>query len=146
MRLLIWHCSSLSSRDIRKSNRPAGIGGLVAEAREQSFSEVLAVFVCVEQRDAEQTTGEAAQEISKLAEQLACNDIVLVPFAHLSAELMTESARALELLTALDQELAQASLQSILTSFGFHKEFELHFRAKGHPGAVAFRQLPSAPG
>jgi threonyl-tRNA synthetase len=146
MRLLIWHCSSLSSRDIRRSNRPAGIGALLADASEQSFSEVLAAFVCIERHDSEATTGEAAKEIGALAKQLACTHVVLVPFAHLSAELMTESTRALELLVALDGELARAELQSTLTSFGFHKEFELHFRAKGHPGAVAFRELPRSPG
>ncbi|HEX5712266.1 MAG TPA: threonyl-tRNA synthetase editing domain-containing protein [Solirubrobacterales bacterium] len=145
MKLLVWHCSHLSYRDRRPSNRPAGVGQLVADAVEESFVDVLVAFVCVEEGDTGEQTDGAVGEILKLSDQMKRREVVLVPFAHLSSCLMTDSATAQELLRGISSGLDGAGITTALTSFGYHKDFELHFAAKGHAAAVAFRDIPASP-
>jgi threonyl-tRNA synthetase len=141
MRLLMWHCTSLASRDIRRSTRPASIRRLLARPVRVKYSNVLAIFVCVEEGDSEATIPRAAQEVIKHSQLLKQDKIVVVPFAHLSSNIMTDSVRARELIIVLADELAGARLSVETNSFGFHKVFELHFKAKGHAGSVAFRDI-----
>lgn len=145
MKLLVWHCSYLSYRDRRPSNRPAGVERFVAEAVEEKFTDTLVAFVCVEKDDTEDSAAGAIEEILKLSDQMMRRDIVLVPFAHLSSQLMTDSGRAKEILEIISTGLDRAGLNTALTSFGFHKDFELHFAAMGHPAAVAFREIGASP-
>jgi threonyl-tRNA synthetase len=141
MKLLIWHCSKLASRDVRRSSRPRGISESVDAPRSESFVDVLAAFACVESGDDEQSVEAAAREIAKLGRQVHCRDVVIVPFAHLSRDLMTDSRRAAGMLERIAGELKRDGWQTAVNSFGYHKEFELHFVAKGHPGAVAYREV-----
>jgi threonyl-tRNA synthetase len=145
MKLLMWHCSFLESRDIRRSNRPRGIGRLLARPVRTRYKNVLAAFVCVEEEDDVTTVDAAKLEITRLSDQFKQRDVVIVPFAHLSSRLMRDSAQARELIIVLADELAGAGLTVQTNSFGFHKEFELHYKAKGHPGSVAFREIPRRP-
>lgn len=146
MKLLMWHCTTVSYRDVRRSSRPEGIGSLTSKPTTESFSDVLAAFVCVERGDTEQTAAAGAWEVQQLGEQIACTDVVIVPFAHLSSDLMTDSSEAYSLLLGVARRLRDLGLSVVLTSFGYHKEFELHFRAMGHPGAVAFRDIARGSG
>lgn len=68
--------------------------------------------------------------------------VVLVPFAHLSS-LLARPENARVLLADLARELRERQVEVALTSFGYHKEFELHYRAAGHPGSVSFRSFPT---
>jgi len=143
MRLLLWHCAKLGTRDVRKSNRPAGIEEISGKPTIHAFSDVLAAFVCVEATDAHAAVEEGAEEIVSISRELMCDEVVIVPFAHLTSDLMTDSATAKSLVEQVASAVAAAVPKTTLTSFGFHKEFELHFVAKGHPRAVAFRQIPN---
>lgn len=139
----MWHCTRLSSRDVRKSSRPEGIAEVVDAPVAQTFSEVLAAFVCIERLDSESTVPSAVHEISLVGDLVICRDVVIVPFAHLSSDLMKDSPRARNLLALIAEGLESEGMTAALTSFGYHKEFELDYHAKGHPGAVAFRDVPS---
>jgi threonyl-tRNA synthetase len=142
MKLLMWHCSSLASRDVRRSTRPTAIRRLLTRPVQTTYSDVLAVFACVEEGDSAATIPAAAREVAIHSKLLKQNNIVVVPFAHLSSNIMTDSTRARELIIVFADELSGAGLSVQTNSFGFHKEFELHFKARGHPGAVAFRDVP----
>lgn len=141
MKLLMWHCSTLSSMDIRRSSRPQGIKNLAGDPTTVTFSDVLVTFVCVEEGDTGGTAERACGEILRQSEQIGRRDLVLVPFAHLSNRLMTDSQRAQDIIVALATRMEGAGLEVTTNSFGYHKQFELHYKAKGYPGSVAFRDV-----
>lgn len=141
MKLLMWHCSTLRSTDIRRSSRPRSIRNLLSKPTTVAFSDVLVAFVCVEEHDDEETVERAAGEVLRQGKQIGRRDLVIVPFAHLSNRLMTESLEAQSLIAALGARLESAGLTVTTNSFGYHKEFELHYKAKGYPGSVAFRSV-----
>ena len=143
MRLLMWHCETLRSRDVEKSNRPQGIGAVASDPLNQVFTNVLAVFTCVESQDSEETVERAAAEVKLIADEIASKDVVVVPFAHLSSDVMVrDSGRAKALVDEVGNAIEQLGFNMTMTSFGFHKEFELHFVAKDHKLAVRFRNVP----
>jgi hypothetical protein len=141
MKLLMWHCDTLSSKDIRKSSRPRGIRELTGDPTTVTFSDVLVAFVCVEQGDTEGTVERACGEILRQSEQIGRPNLVVVPFAHLSNKLMTDSEGAQDIIAALAARLEGSGLDVTTNSFGYHKQFELHYKAKGYPGSVAFRDV-----
>ena len=142
MKLLIWHCATLSSRDVRRSNRPRGISSIRAKRTKAEFSNVLAAFVCIEEQDDESTVAAARVEIVELFHLNHAASVVVVPFAHLSNKLKVDSKAALSLIESLASQLAGTDEFPVATnSFGFHKEFALAFHAHGHPGSVAFREF-----
>jgi hypothetical protein len=104
---------------------------------------VLAVLVCVQQSDTLGTADTAATEVAKLADVLRPPGVAIVPFAHLATDLMQESRRATEIISELAVILRRFGLEVAMTSFGYHKDFEFHLAALGHPSAVAFRDVGS---
>ena len=142
MRLLIWHCNRLESADRTKSTRPPEIKQVVSEKQKAAFADILAVFACVEKGDTKRETTEAIRSVISILEMLdGKREVVIIPFAHLSANLANPKA-AIELLKALQQLLKEAAIETQMMSFGYHKDFELHFRSSGHPGSVSFRHFP----
>ncbi len=142
MKLLMWHCDTLRSRDVRKSTRPFGIGDRVGAPTTATFTDVLAAFVCVEAGDTAETLSAARGEILRRSEDIKRREIVVVPFAHLSNRLMVRPrGRAQQMIGMLADMLEQDGVRVTTNSFGFHKEFELHYVAKGYPGSVAFRDV-----
>ena len=142
MKLLIWHCDRLESVDRAKSTRPPEIKQLVSEKQKAAFTNILAVFACIEKGDTKRETAEAVKSVIAILEMIDCNrEVVIIPFAHLSANLANPKA-AIELLKASQQLLKEAAIETHMISFGYHKDFELHFRSSGHPGSVSFRHFP----
>jgi threonyl-tRNA synthetase len=141
MKLLMWHCSTLRSTDIRRSSRPGSIRNLLSRPTTVAFSDVLVAFACVEEHDDEDTVARAAGEVLRQGKQIGRRDVVIVPFAHLSNRLMTDSVEAQALIVALGACLEDVGLSVSTNSFGYHKKFELHYKAKGYPGSVAFRSI-----
>lgn len=141
MKLLIWHCSSLCSRDLRKSSRPRGIRELVGRPTSVKFTDVLVAFTCVENGDTAETMAAGGAEILRLSEQIGRREVVVVPFAHLSSDLMADSELAQGLINVLAEDLDGLGMKVTTNSFGYHKQFELHYVAKGYPGSVAFRDV-----
>jgi len=141
VKLLSWNCVLLEYRDRAVSTRPEGVGNAALPPQSGHFENVLVVFTCVEVQDDANTVVRAAEAISDLATQMGRSEIALVPFGHLSSALQTDSAVAVGLINSLASSLRVDSLAVTLTSFGYHKDFELHFKALGHAGAVAFRDL-----
>lgn len=141
MKLLMWHCSRLRSSDVRRSNRPRGIRSLLSKPTTVEFKNVLVAFACIEQGDTDRTIAAAVEEILRQSEHVRRRNVVVVPFAHLSSKLMTDSEGALALIVLLSNSLREAGLEVETNSFGYHKQFELHYVAKGYPGSVAFREV-----
>lgn len=139
MRLLIWHCRSLSYTDKRRSTRPPLPDSLNPPAHE-SFQDVVAVMACIEATDSPDEVVAAATAIKQLADDWSRRDVALVPFAHLSSDLASP-ARALKLLRDLARVGSDLGLSIRTTSFGYHKDFYIEVNAFGHPGSVAYREF-----
>jgi hypothetical protein len=146
MRLLAWHCKELRYSDISPSDRPAGIRSVVGPKIAATFSNVLAVFTCIEQPDTKKEISAGANGVSSILQTLGGRlQVVVVPFAHLSSNLATPP-HAVELLEHFVSALEELGIETSRTSFGYHKDFELYFRGYGHPASVCYRAYPEEDG
>jgi hypothetical protein len=141
VRLLMWHCRGLAFSDERPSSRPLGIERDLAPPSSGEFADVLAVLVCVEEGDGYATITAAAKSVLALSQQIKRQEIVVVPFGHLSSRLMKPSTEAARVIEELGIRLRARSKSVAVTSFGYHKHFELQLDVLGHPGSVAFREF-----
>lgn len=142
MKLLIWHCDRLESADRAKSTRPPEIKEVLGEKQKAVFANILAVFACIEEGDTRNETVEAVNSVISILEMLNCKrEVVIIPFAHLSANIASPKV-AVELLEQLQGALKETGIETHMITFGYHKDFELFFRSSGHPGSVSFRHLP----
>jgi threonyl-tRNA synthetase len=142
MRLLMFHCSKIGARDLRRSNRPKGV--VSSQAGSKSFSDVLLVFVSVEKWDGDREIEEAGAAITAHLRMIRRDHVVVTPFAHLTVNL-AESHRALSMVDGLEKILLRTTNRVDTLSFGFHKEFRFalsEVSIYGHPGSVAFRRIP----
>lgn len=141
MKLLLWDCKFIRFKDVRASTRPRCIKQLLKTKSSGQFKDTLAVFICIEDDDKEAYCENAAKEIRKLLDMLnSPRDITIIPFAHLSSNIASPH-KAISLIHKLANQLKASNLNVNIISFGYHKEFELHFLARGHPGSVAFREI-----
>lgn len=141
MRLLLWRCRELRYADAVRSDRPSGIAKVAGSRTAEAFSDVLAVFTCIESGDHTEQLAEATTAIVSVLKMLGGGrDVVIVPFAHLSSDLAPAS-HAVAMLNELRLRVNKHT-KAYMTSFGYHKEFELYFRGAGHPGSVAYRSFP----
>jgi len=143
MKLLLFHCSRVASKDLRRSNRPKGIESGAPAGR--SFSDVLLTFVCVEPWDGEGAIEQAKSTILNHLRIIRRDHVVITPFAHLSNHL-ANSKQANLVIDALQKSLQTTVNLVDVLSFGFHKDFRFALSdvsVFGHPGSVAFRRIPS---
>jgi len=97
------------------------------------FENALTVFCAVESGDEDDIPGvveQAGEEISKTADQLSVENIVLYPYAHLSSDLARPDA-AIEALRMLEHLLEEIGFEVKRAPFGWYKAFRLS--CKGHP-------------
>jgi threonyl-tRNA synthetase len=141
MKLLLWDCKFLRFKDKRPSSRPEGIKHFLKTRSEGQFENVLSVFVCVEENDNKLHVQKGVEEILKILNMLKSKrTVIIIPFVHLSSHIASPQI-ALSLINELASQLRMHALNVDMISFGYHKDFELHFIGRGHPGSVAFRDL-----
>lgn len=141
LKLILWHAKFLDYKDKRASTRPKGISKVRNTRSKGNYSNALAVFTCVEMNDTDKEVLKAVESIRKTIDLIqSTRKVVIVPFVHLS-ESIALPKDAKKILRALDSELRSSNLEVDTISFGYHKEFELHFRGYGHPLAIAFRSF-----
>ncbi|MEW6592238.1 MAG: threonyl-tRNA synthetase editing domain-containing protein [Candidatus Hadarchaeota archaeon] len=78
-------------------------------------------------------------EIRSIASKVKTKNIVLFPFAHLSAELAAPDV-AIQILKCVACKLEEENYRVLRVPFGWYKAFE--FKSKGHPLAVLSRSFP----
>ena len=143
MKLLLLHCDYVRYADRAESSRPSTVRLNSSSPRNEGFREVLLVLTCCEASDGTQVVSEAAVEVQKISTAIKPRDgIVIMPFAHLSADLASPRV-ARGLLLGLHDRVRPIVSHVDLASFGWHKE--LSVKIKGHPCSVAFRSLPTSP-
>ncbi len=128
--MLIWHVDHFKSTTTERGRSP-----VVEEYLDPTVeaSEALVVFAAAERDDEahpEAVAQKGVDEIAKLARNLKATSIVLVPFAHLFAELASPEA-ALGMLRGMEAGLLGRGFQVSRVPFGWFNTLEI--RAKGHP-------------
>ncbi|MGF3497713.1 MAG: threonine--tRNA ligase [Methanolinea tarda] len=128
MRLLLIHSDFIEFEAKQKT-------GMAEEDQPlKGFAEdALTVFCAVESGDEDDMAGvveQAGAEISKTADQLSVENIVLYPYAHLSSDLARPDA-AVEALKMLEHLLVDIGFEVKRAPFGWYKSFRLS--CKGHP-------------
>lgn len=141
MKLLVWDCKFVRFKDRRPSSRPKGIKQVLKAKREGEFNNTLLVFVCVETDDDMSLIHDAIDEICKILEMFKYKrNITIVPFVHLSSTI-APPPKAMSLINELEEQIKKLNVNVNTVSFGYHKDFELHFVGRGHPCSVAYREL-----
>jgi threonyl-tRNA synthetase len=105
------------------------------------LDEALTVFIAVEKVDEKapnQVVEEATKEITKTAEQLKIQNIMLYPYAHLSSNLASAKAGK-DILIQLEQEVKKQKFTVKRSPFGWYKAFVLS--CKGHPLSELSREI-----
>lgn len=143
MRLLIFHVDSFTCTLTEKSRSP-----LVEEpaARSAHIDAGLLVLASVEAGDQhapEDVMQGAADEITKLAGQLAAKAVMLLPFAHLFAD-PAPAEHAIQIIDGVASNLSAAGFAVQRPPFGWFHSWDL--KAKGHPLSRVARTIhPASP-
>ena len=103
------------------------------DRRKGSMEDVLVVFSTVEKSDELDPKGiaeKASEDVEEVAKMVKTKNVVVYPYAHLSSELASPTA-AMQVLSAMDDELSRRGLTVKRSPFGWYKSFEIF--CKGHP-------------
>jgi threonyl-tRNA synthetase len=128
MRLLLIHSDFIEYEAKKKT-------GMAEDARilKDSQEEALTVFSAVESVDEDDIEGvvsQAVEEISRTADQLSVENIVIYPYAHLSSDLARPDA-AVQALKMMEAGLQEVGYNVKRAPFGWYKSFRIS--CKGHP-------------
>ncbi len=128
MRLLLIHSDFIEYEALKKTAMAEE-----GQALKDSQEEALVVFCAVEAVDEDDITSvveQAGQEISRTADQLKVENIVIYPYAHLSSDLARPDA-AVQVLRMLETLLHEIGFTVKRAPFGWYKSFRIS--CKGHP-------------
>ncbi|MEM2024721.1 MAG: threonine--tRNA ligase, partial [Desulfurococcaceae archaeon] len=107
----------------------------------KSFENALVIFTTIEESDEVSVVEEAASEISKLVSQVKPLEVVIYPYAHLSANIAPPS-KAIAILSELHQASARKLEVPVYRApFGWYKSFALE--CYGHPLSELSRTIAS---
>jgi len=128
MRILAIHARTFSYDIVKPAiEEPEG----VSSDLKKQFENVLVLFTSIENTDEPDVVEDAVAEIRGLIEQIKPAEVLIYPYAHLSADLAPPD-KAVEILNKL-HEKASSSLQIPVhkAPFGWYKSFKLE--CYGHP-------------
>ncbi len=129
MKLLQLHCDRVEYEAKQKAFKTAPELA-EGEAGKHSYENCLLVLTSVEEGDNEEVVKQAAQQIQKHLGEVKANNVLVYPYAHLSAKL-AKPAEAIRLLDALYGEVKKFNPTDAKSVLGWYKSFT--FACKGHP-------------
>jgi len=138
MKILSLHCDYISFKPLKKAlKEPEKLSK--EREKEVKVEEVLVILTAVEKQDEsnDKILDKYIENIEDLAKQVKAENIVLYPYAHLSASLSSPSF-AQKLLEDAEKKLKK-SYNVQRAPFGHYKSFEL--KCKGHPLSELSRQI-----
>ncbi|MEM4625185.1 MAG: threonine--tRNA ligase [Candidatus Pacearchaeota archaeon] len=138
MKILSLHCDYIRFKVTKKAIREPEI--LEEEQKEsKTIKEVLVIFIAVEKVDEnnKESISWLIQNIEDIAKKVNTRNIVLYPYAHLSANLSSHEF-AINILKEAEKKLIEKNYKVNRAPFGYYKEFEL--KCKGHPIAELSRR------
>jgi len=137
MRMLLIHSEFLKYRPTRKALKYIKDVG----KKEVKIENVLVAFTCAEGRDQKhlkEVVKKSIKEIKHQFEEVKAKNVVIYPYAHLSADLASPYL-ADRVLKEMEKEAKQQKLPVHVSPFGWYKEFSLH--CIGHPLAESFKEI-----
>lgn len=137
MKSLLLHCKNYRMSIGLLANRPSDIKPEPVTETEHKYSDCILALITVEQGDSIESTQGLVDEITKMADDVACKEIVILPFAHLSSKL-ADSGASIPVLENIKDELSK-SFNVVRNHFGSHKEYMID--VYGHPGNTRFREF-----
>lgn len=138
MKALIVHCKHYRTSFHSFATRPKNILPEPIKFSQQECCECVVALITVEVGDREKEHEEKmATEIEKTCEDVKKQQVVLIPFAHLSNNL-APSQEALEVLKNMEEILSK-KFTVTRAHFGSHKSLLLNIH--GHPGNVRYREF-----
>ncbi len=134
MKILSLHCDYIKFKPVKKALKQ--IAELLDdEKKEKNVKDPLVILTAVEKGDIDSKG--LVENIKDLAKQVSAQNIVLYPYAHLSANL-ADADTAIKILKSAEAELKK-TFNVVRAPFGYYKEFEL--KCKGHPLAELSRNI-----
>ncbi|MEX0569300.1 MAG: threonine--tRNA ligase [Candidatus Njordarchaeota archaeon] len=130
--MLIWHCDKFKYKPIKKAIKSAEDIPL----EEQSYEDILVIFVSVEVSDDIGMVDYLAKEIYSLTKDVKAKRVLLYPYAHLSSNLASPEL-AQEIINATYEKLKGFDIDVYVAPFGYYKQFTASI--KGHPLAERSR-------
>lgn len=138
MRAILFHTKKYGAVFDSFATRPAQVRPEQEIKTDQRSENCVTVLLTVEKRDdIECVSSGLAQEINKMCTDVGRDQIVLVPFAHLSNTL-ADSDLAQNVLSQIEY-LLKKDFRVIRAHFGSHKSLLLD--VYGHPGNVRYREF-----
>ena len=93
------------------------------------------MLCCIEKGDDEILVGRVVDRVKQINAFINRNEVVLLPFAHLSRNLESVD-RSIVMLNKIGVALEDAGFDSSLLSFGTHKDISLD--SAGHNGSASY--------
>ena len=138
MKGLILYCKRFSYKDTQRSSRPKGMP--FPEFGENQFKDSLVVLSCIEKEDSKEYVKMAVSRVDTLNQELLhSNQIILMPFVHLSNRI-EKWKRAIGLLEQFANGLRGLGYEAEVCTFGTHKRAV--FDINGFPGTVSYFEFP----
>jgi threonyl-tRNA synthetase len=142
MRLLTMKCKSVDTTLKLPANRPREVifveEGSVGDSL--SFSERVAVFICVEKKDEDRANIAeiTATEIQKILGRLEADTVLLIPFAHLTKEI-ADPPSAYSTVKEIQKRLVAKKFKTDRFQFGWHRT--LHMDIIGGQDSVLYNEI-----
>ena len=137
MKLLMWHCKNFDVKITGISNRPNNIQPEKQRSENEQMKNCIVSMITVETQDDNFVLVNGKEEIKKFAEDTKSENIVLMPFVHLSNNI-ADSKKSIRSIDFLEDSLKD-DFKILKSHFGYHKELLLH--TFGHKTNVRFREF-----
>ncbi len=138
MRALLFHCKKYKTKINKLSNRPKGIKPEEIKEKEQKRKDCIVSLITIEKEDIlKKADFEIAKEISKMSKEVGHNNIIILPFAHLSNNLAS-TKECIEVINSIENKLKK-KFNITREHFGSHKSLLIDIY--GHVGNVRYREF-----
>lgn len=138
MRALLFHCRNYRVKINKLANRPNNIIPENVNENEQNLRDCIVVLITIEKNDEfENVSKKLSKEITRMTKDIGRNDVVILPFAHLSNNL-ANSKDCVETLNLIEEKIKN-DCNIMRAHFGSHKSLLLDIY--GHPGNARYREF-----
>jgi threonyl-tRNA synthetase len=136
MKALLLHCKNYSIKVGQLANRPVDVHPEPVIESSQSETDCVVALITAENGDTVKSTAPIIDDIKKMAHDVGRNNVVVLPFAHLSSNIASSDI-ALPVLENITN-LLRVEFNVKRGHFGSHKEYLLD--VYGHAGNTRFRE------
>lgn len=137
MRSLLFHCKNYETTILKLANRPKNITPEKVNHTTKKCKNCIVILITVEKDDESiKIIPQLTKDIISMSKEIKRNNIVILPFAHLSNNLAT-TKDGIKFLNELEIALKDKIIVD-RDHFGSHKELLLSLY--GHPGNARYRE------